>query len=297
LFGAQLQYLTEESHAPAPANVKTDLGRGFMQLRIPKPPFGSAPGDQPPDIDLLRSDPHALLLRHRNTVETIVKTNIGRGLFKPSDFEDVVQSVIEGLLHRLPKMQTQFRGESSFGTYLSRIVQNLSSSIADQMKRSPPTRELIEADASAPEDPIESHAIRAEVKRFQEILLLYPDKKRIELILCLKMYYRLPVQVSDLQGVAEVYSGDSLVTTLEEYNSRRPEMNDKEMYKLLTPIISRFAGKERKDDSLRRWVNVKIDEIVTFLNQRKPGQPYNKMLLQILVEETFHPISDSEESI
>ena len=54
------------------------------------------------DIALLHSDPHALILKYQETAKIIVKKYIPPGVFKPSDFEDVVQEVYAALFAKIP---------------------------------------------------------------------------------------------------------------------------------------------------------------------------------------------------
>ena len=98
------------------------------------------------DLAHLRATPQALLLKYQMTIGIIVKGYISRGLFDAADFEDVIQSVNEAVLRRIPAMQRQFRGESTFKTYLSKIVMNICISLAKKTRHELEIRGLKEDD-------------------------------------------------------------------------------------------------------------------------------------------------------
>ena len=130
-------------------------------------------------------------------------------------------------------------------------------------------RELTENDSYEQEDPPDTQTLQMEVKRFQHILDLYYGIRKAEVILCLKMYYRLAIQNSDLHDLINVTPGDPIDIIIQKYDSQRVKMTDKEIYGLLTPI----------------------------LNGKHGTNPYNKELLKILVERCFSPLSGTQESI
>ena len=268
-----------------------------MQLRLHESSTAVALGDQLSDVDLLRSNPHSLLLRHQETIAIIVKTNIRRGLFSPSDYQDVVQAINEGLIKRFPKMQLQFKGVSTFKTYLSRIIQNLCLSIASEKARTPPMRELNESDSYEQDDFLDNLPIQLETRRLQRLLNLYQGRRKAEVTLSLKMYYRLAIQASDLNELIQVNPGDPIELIVQHYDSRRLKMTDKEMYSLLTPILNRAGNRESSDDAKRKWVETRIGEILQLLNGKVGPKPYDKEHLRVLVENCFSPFPDPQESI
>ena len=77
------------------------------------------------DIELLRSDPHAVILKYQETVKIIVKKYILSGVFGSSDFEDILQEINMALLAKIPAMQSHYNGLSLFKTYFSVIVRNI----------------------------------------------------------------------------------------------------------------------------------------------------------------------------
>ena len=253
--------------------------------------MGDARDNNVVDRELLRTNPNALIVRHQKTVEIIVGVYTAKGLFDPSEFQDTVQSVNEALLRRIPRMQKQFRGESLFRTYLSRVVTNVCLSLHQRTKRHPKTREIREDDSYAFEDTPETELIRQEVEKLRLVLQLY-GKRLPEISLCLRMYYRLPFVAEDLNRWLSKPDGNALLPIVERYNRLRDGFNNKEVYALLTPILNKIEGKTSSPDARRKWVDSKLAEIARLMRGKSSNIPYDKRLLKLLVEEYFSPFLD-----
>ena len=256
----------------------------------------SPPDDNFVDCELLRTDPNKLIIRHQKTIETIAKTYAARGFFDTSELQDVVQSLNEAVLKRLPKMQKQFRGESLFRTYLSRIVTNICYSLNQRNRRQLKTREINENDSYTLEDPPQFELIHGEVEKLRLILQLY-GKKLPQISLGLRMYYRLPFVQEDLARLLSKEELTTLVPLVERYNRLREGLNDQEVYALLSPILNQIEGKKSSPDARRKWLDSKLAEITSLMRGKSSTIPYDKSLLQVLVEEYFSPFLEQNESI
>ena len=54
------------------------------------------------DITLLRADPNAFILQCQNIINIFVKKYIGSGMFNGDDKDDIVQSINEVLIKKIP---------------------------------------------------------------------------------------------------------------------------------------------------------------------------------------------------
>ena len=77
------------------------------------------------DIALLHSDPTALVLKYQETIRFIAEQYVRSGMFSPGDTEDVIQSINEGLLERIPAIATHYNKTATLITYLSAIIRNI----------------------------------------------------------------------------------------------------------------------------------------------------------------------------
>lgn len=89
------------------------------------------------DLDLLRSDPRGLLVRHQETIGIIVHTYVRSGMFHPADAEDVIQQVNAELLEKLPRIRAQFNGSTLVRTYLSSIIRHICLNLHKKRRSAP----------------------------------------------------------------------------------------------------------------------------------------------------------------
>jgi len=62
---------------------------------------------------------------------------------------------------------------------------------------------------------------------------------------------------------------------------------DKEIYAIMTPLFNRCEGKENSPDALRKWINMKVDEIIDLLNGRTRRSNYDQETLKILAQKYY----------
>jgi RNA polymerase sigma factor (sigma-70 family) len=217
------------------------------------------------DIGLLRSDPHSLILKYQETVKIIVKKYILAGVFRASDFEDIVQEVNMALLAKIPAMQLQYNGTSLFKTYFSVIVRNIC------MKEHAKTNREVKIeqkditgfiDRAHVEEKI---VLEKEIQRFRAILSLY-YRQRPKLLLCLKLRYRIPLTPEDINLWNPKCSFSDREMLLENFGSNFDGKDDVEIYKIITPVMNKNEKKSNSIDAVRKWTDSKISEIIQLLN-------------------------------
>ena len=244
--------------------------------------------DNEKDITLLHSDPHSLLLKYQETVKIIVKKYIIAGMFKASDFEDIVQEVSSTLLVKIPAMQAQYNGMSLFKTYFSVIVRNICLKEHVKFKKEIAAEQqeidgLI--DRGHGEDKI---LIEEEVRRFKNILSLY-YRQRPKLLLCLKLHYRIPLTYEDLSTWYPQCSLQDSETLLRHFGIPFDNEDDLEIFKTLTPVMNKNENKTNSVDAVRKWTDSKIQEIIKLLNGTPQRRSHTEETLKILVDDFFSP--------
>lgn len=240
------------------------------------------------DIELLRSDPHALILKYQTTVEIIVKKFIEGGLFRASEFADVVQDVNVRLLEKISAMQSQYNGKSLFKTYFSVIVRNIC------LREHRRVLEHIAVDQEnlhrvfEPNAVEQKHIFEYEVRRFNLVLRLY-HKHRAKLLFCLKLYYRIPLTSEDVRLYLPRCTDEDRDSLMKNFSAAFDVLSDTEIYDIVTPIMNRYEKKSNTPDALRKWTDSKVREIIEIMNGNPKHSNYNVETLRILVDDFFSP--------
>lgn len=240
------------------------------------------------DVELLRSKPDQLILKYAGIVRLIVRKYVVFGMFQPSEYDDIVQSVLESLLKKIPAMQRQYNGSALFVTYFSSIVRNICLAIQDATTRSVQTSELREIATSDPEPIHDVRLIEETLHRFRTILTLY-DMKLPKVLLSLKLHFRIPITANDLLTWYPECSKSDRASLLRSFGGYYEEMRDPEVFRLLTPILNKLENKSNQPDSIRRFVGTTIREIIALLNGHPPRHTFDKESLSALVENYFFP--------
>ena len=240
------------------------------------------------DIELLRTDPRALLLKYQEMIKIIVKKFIRDGLFKSPQFDDIVQDVNLALLGKIQAMQAQYNGISLFRTYLSVIVRNICLKEYRTIDRNSvfeQDEDLAAVDSMGMED---GFALKNEIQRFKTILKLF-ERHLPKLLLCMKLHYRIPLSSMDIQSWYPHCSSSDVAVMMMHFSREYDSINDSEMYQIITPIMNRNEGKENSTDAVRKWTDSKIHEIIRLLNARPHKTVHDEETIRILFDDYFSP--------
>ena len=240
------------------------------------------------DVDLLQKDPHALLIAYQETIKIIVKKYIEQGMFRPSDFEDIVQEINAGLLRKIPSIQVHYSGISLFRTYFSVIVRNMCLQMRRTQRRELEAAEEKGDDTHGQNEIENMYLIEDLRRRFKEVLNLY-GKHTGKLMLCLKIYHRVPIRSQDIMDWLPRLSVLDRDMLLDRFGGGYEEMSDSEVYGILCPIMNREENKSNSVDALRKWTDSKIGEIIDVLNGEPKRSSHTKETLKILVDDYFSP--------
>jgi hypothetical protein len=240
------------------------------------------------DIELLRKSPKELIISFQNLIEIIINQFIKSGKFSQAEQPDIIQQVNEELLKKINKIQQQFNNQSLVRTYMTVVIRNICNDIYRAKRKNIEylcDRPIAILDNTT--DIINSMIIKEEINRLHTVINLY-HKQKYKLQLCLKLYFRIPFEFKDFMLIdnrIKVEEYDKFLKDINPYQS----CNDYTIFNALILIFNALENKENKPDALRKWINLKIDEIISLLNGNTNMYFYTKETLQMLFEYCFVP--------
>ncbi len=249
--------------------------------------------DNSSELELLRNDPRGFLLAVQDIIEIIVRKFILSGLFGPRDHDDIVQTINEELLKKLPVISARYNGKALLRTYVSAIIRNICLKMHERQLREPVSVPLGESVAADPEefrDTAADGALLIRVRRtFRAILQQYDYRDQLpQLRLYLKLRYRIRVTSEDILSWHPRCSLADRKQILSVFGGKYEEMEEKEIYRVITPIANKAQGKQNSEDAARKWLRTRLDEILELLNG-SGKTAFDEDSLGILVEDYFSP--------
>jgi DNA-directed RNA polymerase specialized sigma24 family protein len=252
--------------------------------------MSTSSGENQKDIELLQHDPQGLLLRYQATLQIIVRLYVRSGMFRARDTDDIIQTLNEQLLLRLPAIRAQYNGSSLLKTYLSAIVRNLCIDLYHEGSR------------QLEEVPLEEHTgaqnpqvtIRYDIEHtrtvFRAVLKQFDYKLELpRLLFLLKLRYRLPIEKEDLLKCFPNSSETDLNSLLKILGRDFEAMPDKEIFELITPVLNKADGRANTPEAIRKWTKGRVNSIIELLNGSPPTGSFDEETLKILVEDFFSP--------
>jgi RNA polymerase sigma factor (sigma-70 family) len=240
------------------------------------------------DISLLRTDPHGLILRHQETIRIIAKIYIDSGMFHPAELEDVVQHVNVRLLEKMRVIESNFDGSCLFRTYLSQIIRNACLNLYESETRQPQLYRLEGEGIAHREDPNRKLLVEHDIRVLTAILDQF-NTQRSKLFLCLKLYYRIPIRRQDVLDWWPQCPPEHLHYLLSTFGHDFGDSPLNEIYQRVQPLLSEREKRSIPVDSLRRWVDERINQIIHLLNGSPPDAAYDRKTLGILLEYAVSP--------
>jgi DNA-directed RNA polymerase specialized sigma24 family protein len=241
------------------------------------------------DIELLRSDPRSLLLRYRETIGIIVRTYVRSGMFHPSETDDVIQQISTELLEKLPRISQQFNGTSLVRTYLSSIIRHSCLNLHKKKHSGPPFVDIETTAAPAVQgDPDSRLAVEHSIRLLDAVLTQY-HTDRPKLIVCLKTMYRIPLTREDVRTWWPACPESDVAALVSVSRGMERTLTDKQAFALIHPFMMRAERSTSSYDSIRRWTDERITQIVLLLNGNPPTSTHTKETLGLLFEECTAP--------
>jgi hypothetical protein len=202
--------------------------------------------------------------------------------------EDILQEVITRLLsNKMGKIQElydfKFKKNPSFTSYFMVTVRNIYIDIIREGKNKMlSTVNLDDIRQPLPETNLEFTSnklfIEEELTKLYFIFRMY-YKSQPKIELCLKIKFRIPMTPDDILKYFPHCSADDINQLSQDFRFKK----DKRVFESIIGIFNRNEGKQNKSDTLRKWITVKIDEIILHLNRTHNDQVYNQKNIPDLV--------------
>ncbi len=236
------------------------------------------------DIALLRSDRNAFILRCQTIIDIVTKNFVKSGLFNAEQLKDVTQTVNEVLIARLPAIERNYNGTSQMVTYINAVIRNICLDIHKKEQKSITAVPVGERDHADDDEPIlTSLIIQDELRRFAVILRLF-NRQQPKLLLCLKLYFRLPLTPADITDCFDQLPPEELSGLLALFGSGYDERLESENFNIIAPLMNRKEDSVTSGASLRRWSNEQVIRIIAMLNKGSLQRTHTKETIRTLLD-------------
>lgn len=237
------------------------------------------------DIKLLQNNPQGLILKYQGLIEFIVDTYVIHGFFNRYDRDDIIQSINESLLRKIPKLQKQYNNSTRVKTYISVIIRNNCKEILRKSRIEIVDVKNIENLQSVVNEPELKLVLTQEFDRLEKIFMMY-YRQRYKLELCFKLLYNIPVKFKDFKNYSADFDKYSYLKIIKDINPGT-EIRKRKIYRILLPYFNLAENKDNSEDALRKWLRFKTNEIIRLLNGDPPVSSYDEESLQILLEKYY----------
>ncbi len=226
--------------------------------------------------NVLANHPHAVVLLYRYSIQKFIKVKYTAR----EESADMAQEVLSRLLNKKmdrirEKYDFNYQKMPSFKSYLMVTVRNICIDIIRERNARLLTAGNLDSiddimDAPGQNEMSRRLLIEEELNFFGALLETYFQVKP-KLELCLKLKFRVPVKREDLKRDFSYYDDDSIEVLTADYRL----VKDKKMFVRVNDVFNHYEQKKKKSDSLRKWIDVKVDELVAHLNNPHRGPVYD----------------------
>jgi len=238
-------------------------------------------------IDLLKHDKSSFIIASGEIIHKIIGYFVKAGFLKRDEINDLFQDINCRLIEDYDKILVQYQGLSMLSTYIYTIITNYCKEIIRANKKI--TTVEIEnirliAHNKSPENEL---AIKSELQKLDRFFeMCFRKKDKLELLLKIKC--RVNLECDEILSKFQEISPTDVEKILNIHQARQNSfLTDKEIYPLLNNIFNKLENKNNSDDSIRKWMDTKIDEIIVFMNGEPPIAKYNRETIMILLEIFF----------
>lgn len=225
---------------------------------------------------LLNNFPRTIVMIYRQLIEKYIRYKHT----SPEEKDDILQEVITRLISdKISKIQEKydfnFKKIPSFTSYLMVTIRNIYIDILREGKKRMLRTENIQdieritIDKNT-ENIINQLFIEEELVKLDIIMKLY-YKSRPKIEMCLKIKYRIPVTHKEVQNCFPNCDNEDIDILTKDFKFTK----DKIVFRKIAPIFNKHESRECKSDTLRKWVTVKIGEIILHLNRTHEHNVYN----------------------
>ncbi|MFO7723050.1 MAG: hypothetical protein R6V49_07500 [Bacteroidales bacterium] len=236
------------------------------------------------DVMLMKSDPKKLLLKYQSVFELIIRRYSRFGYYPYQDCNEVLQHINLRLFSRVNTIMSRFDGRVLVRTYLTAICRNSIREYIRNLRK----RNMLQGRYYAMEPscclPYQNTEllIKEEFERFDKVMFLLGGRRE-KLWLLMKLVFRIRVSEQELQKINP--DAFSRISQVDLYTlNHNMKLKDKDIYVIIFPVFRDLGGSISHPDTLRKWFNQRIREVILLMNGSPPRSAYTIDTLQILVE-------------
>lgn len=246
---------------------------------------------------LLSERPGYIALLYRHCIHRFV----ARKHYNTTEVEDIVQEIVQVLIARKLKAirkgyEGDFNNVSQFSSYFMVVVRNIYIDILRKYRNEPLNSvdyvpEEVENNSEGRGEIPASLAVEMEMRKLGLIFRLF-GKTAPRFSLLMRLKYRTEVNEDNVLSCYPSCSKEDIVLFTGNYSG----VNDREMFSTICDAVNRNESKPSKSDTLRKWVDIKIKEVITHLNRHHGSDVYNSKIfeeLAILFFQKSHDFADS----
>ena len=244
------------------------------------------------DISVLRSNPAEFLLRCQRIIHICVKQYIASGMFDPEDEQDMIQTINERLIVKLPVIEAQYSGIAQMNTYMNAIIQHICIKINRESNKDAGTAPLHTAMSHLSNDPTNDVFIHEELQRFHSILQLFYGKK-YKILFFVRLYLGIQMKGMEIRDIIRDITVEERKMVSEKIINNYHQVSVPARFEIITELVNKYRtynyGKNKKisDVALLRWTQRKTSLMIRLLNGNPPTRFYTEETLKLLIEEYY----------
>lgn len=218
-------------------------------------------------------------------VKKVISRHVAKGSIPKRESYDAEMSVFEKFWNNRQKIFDSFQGRSKITTYCIAVVNRMCCEFIrkekkhwNQMHENMETVSEIRHSTSRYEAE-KNMLVNQEVIRFSNALHFF-NGERSKLKLFLKYYFDVPLKHSDVENYFQ-NNPETVLSLLDQSG----KYSKKEKFEVLAEVVNRVEKKNIKSDSVRMWLNDRLDTLLKRLNGGGISM-HNRESLAILLEMT-----------
>jgi len=239
------------------------------------------------DISVLRSNPTEFLLGCQRIIQICVRQYIASDMFRVEDEQDMIQSINEELIVKLPIIEAQYNGMAQMQTYMNAIIQNICLKIYRESHKAVKTAPLEAAASHLSNDPSNEIIIYQEIQRLRVVLeLLYGKKQRV--LFFVRLYLGIHMKGIDVRDIiSKVTTYDRQIvseTILQNYNT----LSVAQRFEQFAVFFNKYRKRTTISGAgLQRFAERHVNILIRLLNGNPPLRAYTEESLKVLIEEYY----------
>lgn len=239
-------------------------------------------------LDLLRNNPEKFIRLCQPIIEICVHQYQESGRFPyGKEEEDIFQAVNEHLLNSLESIKKQYNGRVLLRTYMGVVIKNICYHVykkdyANKTKTIPlrPDHAVYEP------DPTQVFLLEEELERFHTVLQLFPTERH-KIYLGMKLFFKIPLLPQDVLRWKPDMKEKHYNLLMTTFGTTYGTMSMGNIFKTLAPVWNVVEHNRTSGAGIQRWINDRIQRIITLMNGNPPRRSYSKKLLQQLLSEEY----------